>query len=100
MIYVLDTDVFTLCELGDSPEYLRLHTLYGTTTEGGASNAGTVFAVTGIPEPASLSLLAVAAVRLRTRSTARNKRSTLNVQLSVRYSCNTGQCRLATPLAG
>jgi len=26
MIYILDTDVFTLAELPDSPEYLRLHT--------------------------------------------------------------------------
>jgi tRNA(fMet)-specific endonuclease VapC len=25
MIYILDTDVFTLAELPDSPEYLRLH---------------------------------------------------------------------------
>jgi tRNA(fMet)-specific endonuclease VapC len=25
VIYILDTDVFTLCELPDSPEYLRLH---------------------------------------------------------------------------
>ncbi len=25
MIYILDTDVFTLCELPDTPEYLRLH---------------------------------------------------------------------------
>ena len=25
MIHILDTDVFTLCELTDSPEYLRLH---------------------------------------------------------------------------
>jgi hypothetical protein len=25
MIYILDTDVFTLSELPDSPEYLRLH---------------------------------------------------------------------------
>jgi tRNA(fMet)-specific endonuclease VapC len=26
VIYILDTDVFTLCELPDSPEYSRLHT--------------------------------------------------------------------------
>jgi hypothetical protein len=25
VIYILDTDVFTLCELPDSKEYLRLH---------------------------------------------------------------------------
>ena len=25
VIHILDTDVFTLCELSDSPEYLRLH---------------------------------------------------------------------------
>lgn len=25
MTHILDTDVFTLCELTDSPEYLRLH---------------------------------------------------------------------------
>ena len=25
VIYIFDTDVFTLCELPDSPEYLRLH---------------------------------------------------------------------------
>jgi uncharacterized repeat protein (TIGR03803 family) len=52
-------------------------TLYGMTTDGGANNAGTIFALdlTPVPEPSSIVLLSIGAISLLTYAWRRHTKA-------------------------